>query len=121
VSAISSWATHRQVLVNGAASHSMAGPKSLPVVRPELANPVVGPYAARYRLFKDDGRPFEGYAWEMFTDGQASAKGLSNAQGKGPQMDAPLPQSTQVRKSRRRPSERIEPGWSGALNKKAGD
>ncbi|ADQ84002.1 hypothetical protein [Methylovorus sp. MP688] len=97
----------------------MDGPKTLPVVMPEVPSGGIGPYAASYQLFKDDGRPFEGYAWKVEAESGEVANGITDSKGTSALLESEQVVSTHIVKARTRESERIDTAWLAALNKKA--
>ncbi|MET3496303.1 type VI secretion system Vgr family protein [Variovorax boronicumulans] len=105
-----------------AATHSMVGPKSLPVPPMDLRFPNLdlGPYKADYQLFKTDNRPFEGYAYEIHDrQHELMESGDTSKAGQTRMVNSEMSIGLKGYKSIMRESERVTENWSSALDAKA--
>ncbi|WPH16889.1 type VI secretion system Vgr family protein [Variovorax paradoxus] len=106
-----------------AASHSMVGPKSVPVpsIELKLPNLDLGPYKADYQLFKTDNRPFEGYAYEIHDRHRKLLEsGDTSRAGQTRLVNSEMAIGLKGYKSIMRASERVTENWPSALQAKAG-
>ncbi|HWT21304.1 MAG TPA: DUF2345 domain-containing protein, partial [Variovorax sp.] len=105
-----------------AASHSMVGPKSVPVppIELKLPNLDLGPYKADYRLFKTDNRPFEAYAYEIHDRHRKLLEsGDTSKAGQTRLVNSEMAIGLKGYKSIMRESERVTENWSSVLEAKA--
>ncbi|WP_261380256.1 type VI secretion system Vgr family protein [Variovorax beijingensis] len=106
-----------------AASHSMVGPKSVPVpsIELKLPNLDLGPYKADYQLFKTDNRPFEGYAYEIHDQQRKLLEsGDTSKAGQTRLVNSEMAIGLKGYKSIMRESERVTENWSSVLEARAG-
>jgi type VI secretion system secreted protein VgrG len=105
-----------------AASHSMVGPKSVPVpsIELKLPNLDLGPYKADYQLFKADNRPFEGYAYEIHDRHRKRLEsGDTSKAGQTRLVNSEMAIGLKGYKSIMRESERVTENWPSVLGAKA--
>lgn len=105
-----------------AATHSLVGPKSMPVPAMDLQRPNLdlGPYKADYQLFKTDNRPFEGYAYEIHDrHRELLESGDTSKAGQTRMVNSEMAIGLKGHKSIMRESERVTENWSSVLETKA--
>ncbi|ATE61631.1 type VI secretion system Vgr family protein [Thauera sinica] len=102
------------------AAFSMVGPKSVPVRMPDMPLAVAGPYAARYQIFKNDGRPYEGYRCQAGVDGEMLKHEYTDPDGHIRVIETESPRRVSVEKAVLRESERLTEDWQSRLAGKGG-
>ncbi|WP_297575418.1 DUF2345 domain-containing protein, partial [uncultured Deefgea sp.] len=101
------------------ASHDWSGPKSMNIPQVALPRyePPQGAYAARYQLFKDDRRPYDGYKYKIVgADGEVLKSGITDMNGWTEFANTEERTGIKVYKSVMRESERITEAWESKLN-----
>ncbi|UVH55945.1 type VI secretion system tip protein VgrG [Variovorax paradoxus] len=105
-----------------AATHSFAGPQSLPVPQMDERFPNLnhGPCKADYQLFKTDNRPFDGYAYEIHDQHRELLEsGDTSKAGQTRMVNSEMPIGLKGYKQVVRASERIAESWESRLEAKA--
>ena len=105
-----------------AATHSLVGPKSLPVPPMDALFPNLdhGPCKADYQLFKTDNRPFEHYAYEIHDlHREMLESGDTSKAGQTRRVNSDVSIGLKGYKQITRESERITESWESRLNAKA--
>mgnify|MGYP001355599754 CR=1 FL=1 len=101
------------------AKHQWSGPASMNVPMPGFGEgklAPIGPYTAHYQLFKDDGRPFEGYRYEVTSTGaDISRTGKTDTDGFTDFVDSERLIPLAAQKAVMRESERITENWRSKL------
>jgi type VI secretion system secreted protein VgrG len=101
------------------AKHALSGGGSMSLsFRPfPKYEPPKGPFTARYQLFKDDHRPYEGYRYQIVNrEGTVLQEGLTDSHGWTAFADSEEQTGIRVLKSVMRESERITEAWESKLD-----
>ncbi|MCE1184768.1 MAG: DUF2345 domain-containing protein, partial [Rhodocyclales bacterium] len=98
--------------------HEFGGGASLQVQLPTFPEytPPTGPFSARYRLFKDDNCPYEGYKYEIRDkDGNILKKGVTDSYGWTEFVNTDQASGVEIYQATMRETERITEPWEARL------
>ncbi len=98
--------------------HEFGGGASLQVQLPTFPEytPPTGPFSARYRLFKDNNCPYEGYKYEIRDkDGNVLKKGVTDSYGWTEFVNTDQASGVEIYQATMRETERITEPWEARL------